>query len=67
MTNRHPFALRELVVRDGVPKRVSVVLRHPAGLAELQQGKELQVGAKEDGGREGDGDSEDEGKKQRVR
>jgi uncharacterized protein (TIGR02231 family) len=65
VTNRHPFALRELVVRDGVPvcedeKRVSVVLRHPAGLAELEQGKELQVGAKEDGGREGDSGSEGE-------
>ena len=74
VTNRHPFALRELVVRDGVPlcedeKRVSVVLRHPAGLAELEQGKELQVGVKEDGGREGDDDDdgESEGKKQRVR
>jgi uncharacterized protein (TIGR02231 family) len=77
VTNRHPFALRELVVRDGVPvcedeKRVSVVLRHPAGLAELEQGKELRVGAKEDGGREGDGDGDSEGegegkKKQRVR
>jgi uncharacterized protein (TIGR02231 family) len=65
VTNRHPFALRELVVRDGVPvsedeKRVSVVLRHPAGLAELEQGEELQVGAK-DGGRE------EKCKKQRVR
>ena len=51
--NRHPFALRELVVRDGVPvseddKRVSVVLRRPAGLAELKQGEELQVGAADD-------------------
>jgi hypothetical protein len=68
VTNRHPFTLRELVVRDGVPvcedeKRVSVVLRHPAGLAELEQGKELQVGSKEDGGREGDGKGEGEGKK----
>ena len=65
VTNRHPFALLELVVRDGVPvcedeKRVSVVLRHPAGLAELEQGKELQVGAKED-----EGDGESEGKKQK--
>jgi uncharacterized protein (TIGR02231 family) len=72
VTNRHPFALRELVVRDGLPvckdeKRVSVVLRHPAGLAELEQGKELQVDAKEDGEREGDSDSDGEGKKQRVR
>lgn len=74
VTNRHPFALRELVVRDGVPvckdeKRVSVVLRHPAGLAELEQGKELRVGAKEDGKRDSDdeGKNENEGKKQRVR
>jgi len=73
VTNRHPFALRELVVRDGVPvcedeKRVSVVLRHPVGLAELEQGKELQVDAKEDGGRDDDGDGEGEGKKkQKVR
>jgi len=73
VTNRHPFALRELVVRDGLPvckdkKRVSVVLRHPAGLAELEQGKELQVDAKEDGGRDDDGDGEGEGKKkQKVR
>lgn len=73
--NRHPFTLRELVVRDGVPvcedeKRVSVVLRRPAGLAELEQGKELQVRAKEDGEREGDDGGEGEGegkKKQSVR
>ena len=67
VTNRHPFALRELVVRDGVPVseddgRVSVVLRRPAGLAELEQGKELQVGAEDD-----EGEDKDEGKKQRVR
>jgi uncharacterized protein (TIGR02231 family) len=59
VTNRHPFALRELVVRDGVPvssdeKRVNVVLRHPACLAELEQGDELPVGSK-DGGGEGKG------------
>ena len=71
VTNHHPFALRELVVRDGVPvcedeKRVSVILRHPAGLAELEQGKELEVDAKEYGGREGDDDGEGK-KKQRVR
>ena len=53
VTNRHPFPLRALVLRDGVPvseddKRVSVVLRRPAGLAELEQGKELNVSA-EDG------------------
>jgi uncharacterized protein (TIGR02231 family) len=44
VTNRHPFALRELVVRDGVPvcedeKRVSVVLRHPAGLRGWSKGR----------------------------
>jgi uncharacterized protein (TIGR02231 family) len=65
VANRHPFALRELVVRDGVPVsedegRVCVVLRRPAGLAELEQGAELQVGADDD-------EREDNGKKQRVR
>ena len=49
ITNRHPFALRALVLRDGVPvsedkKRVNVVLRRPEGLAELEQGQELKVG-----------------------
>ena len=49
ITNRHPFALRAVVLRDGVPvsedkKRVSVVLRRPEGLAELEQGEELKVG-----------------------
>jgi uncharacterized protein (TIGR02231 family) len=65
VTNQHPFALRELVIRDGLPvseneKCISVVLRHPAGLAELEQGEECDVGAK-DGGQEG------KGKKQSVR
>ena len=65
VANRHPFALRELVVRDGVPVsedegRVCVVLRRPAGLAELEQGAELQVNADDD-------EEEDKGKKQRVR
>ncbi|KAF8480302.1 hypothetical protein DFH94DRAFT_630541 [Russula ochroleuca] len=59
VTNRHPFAC-ELVVRDGVPvsedeKRVSVVLRHPAGLADMGQGEEVVLRAK-DGGRERDGE-----------
>ena len=59
VTNQHPFALRELVVRDGLPvseneKCVCVVLRRPAGLADLEQGEECEVGAK-DGGREGEG------------
>jgi len=73
VTNRHPFALRELVVRDGVPvcedeKRVSVVLRHPVGLAELEQGEELQVGVKQDAQEgEGEDEDEDEGQKQKVR
>ena len=49
ITNRHPFALRALVLRDGVPvsedkNRVNVVLRRPEGLAELEQGEELKVG-----------------------
>ncbi|KAH9985664.1 hypothetical protein BJV74DRAFT_797022 [Russula compacta] len=63
VTNRHPFALRALVLRDGVPvsedeKRVNVVLRHPAGLADLEQGEELKVGAE---------DGEGEGEKRTVR
>ncbi|KAI0252907.1 hypothetical protein BJV78DRAFT_1281252 [Lactifluus subvellereus] len=49
VTNCHPFPLRALVLRDGVPiteddKRVNVILRHPAGLADLEQGEELKVG-----------------------
>ncbi|KAI0264598.1 hypothetical protein BC834DRAFT_881571 [Gloeopeniophorella convolvens] len=45
VTNKHSFPLRPFVLRDGVPTsddkdRVSVILRHPAGLAELEQGKE---------------------------
>ena len=49
ITNCHPFALRALVLRDGVPvsedkKRVCVVQRRPEGLAELEQGEELKVG-----------------------
>ncbi|KAI0264596.1 hypothetical protein BC834DRAFT_826093 [Gloeopeniophorella convolvens] len=48
VANRHPFALRAFVLRDCVPtpddeKRVSVVLRRPAGLADLEQGKDLEV------------------------
>ena len=70
VTNRHPFALRALVLRDGVPvsedeKRVSVVLRRPEGLAELAQGEELKVCAK-DGTREGE-KGEGEGEKRTVR
>ena len=64
VANRHLFALRELMVRDGVPVseegRACVVLRRPAGLAELEQGEELQVGAEDD-------ERKDVGKKQRVR
>ncbi|KAH9008636.1 hypothetical protein EDB83DRAFT_2531580 [Lactarius deliciosus] len=50
ITNSHPFALRELVLRDAVPvsedgERVNVVLRRPAALADLEQGEELEVGA----------------------
>ncbi|KAH9020330.1 hypothetical protein EDB84DRAFT_1622846 [Lactarius hengduanensis] len=51
ITNSHPFALRELVLRDAVPvsedgERVNVVLRRPAALADLEQGEELQFGAR---------------------
>ena len=64
VTNRHPFALRELVVRDSVPvsedeKRTCVVLRYPAGLAELDQKGELRVSAE-------DGEREDKGEKQNT-
>ncbi|KAH9059613.1 hypothetical protein EDB87DRAFT_1684675 [Lactarius vividus] len=50
ITNSHPFALRELVLRDAVPvsedgERVNVVLRRPAALADLEQGEELEVSA----------------------
>ncbi|KAH8984948.1 hypothetical protein EDB92DRAFT_1936445 [Lactarius akahatsu] len=50
IANSHPFALRELVLRDAVPvsedgERVNVVLRHPAALADLEQGEELKIGA----------------------
>ncbi|KAF8268359.1 hypothetical protein EI94DRAFT_1728051 [Lactarius quietus] len=50
ITNSHPFALRALLLRDAVPvsedgERVNVVLRRPAGLAELEQGDELEVSA----------------------
>jgi hypothetical protein len=53
VTNRHPFVLRELMGRDGVPvseheRRVCVGLRRPASLAELGQEEELQVGADDD-------------------
>lgn len=52
VTNGHPFALHDLVVRDGAPvsedeKRICVVLRHPVGLAELEQKGELRFGAEE--------------------
>lgn len=64
VTNCHPFVLRALVLRDGVPvsddeKRVSVVLRRPEGLAELAQCEELKVCTK-DGAREGEGEGEEE-------
>ncbi|KAH9038572.1 hypothetical protein EDB85DRAFT_2141799 [Lactarius pseudohatsudake] len=50
ITNSHPFALRELVLRDAVPvsedgEHVNVVLRRPTALADLEQGEELEVGA----------------------
>jgi uncharacterized protein (TIGR02231 family) len=64
VTNRHPFALRELVVRDSVPvsedeKRTCVVLRYPAGLAELDQKGELRVSVE-------DSEQEDKGEKQNT-
>ena len=42
VTNRHPLALRELVVRDSAPvsedeKRPGVFVRYPADLAEPEQ------------------------------
>ena len=48
ITNGHSFALRALVLRDGVPvsedkKRARIVLRRPEGLAVLEQGDELKV------------------------
>ncbi|KAI9458943.1 hypothetical protein BJY52DRAFT_1268152 [Lactarius psammicola] len=63
ITNSHPFALRALVLRDAVPvsedgERVSVVLRRPAALADLEQGEELEVGAE---------DAEGEGEEGEVR
>jgi len=68
VTNRHPFALPALVLRDSVPvcdddKRVSVVLRRPVGLAELEQGEELKIGEEDsDDEDEGGGEGKDEGK-----
>ncbi|KAN0130303.1 P-loop containing nucleoside triphosphate hydrolase protein, partial [Lactarius tabidus] len=49
IANSHPFALRALVLRDSVlvledGERVNVVLRRPAGLADLEQDEELEVG-----------------------
>ena len=69
--NRHPFAVRELLVRDSVPvsedeKRVSVVLRQPAGLAELEQKGELRVGA-EANERETKGEKQTQKQTQTVR
>ncbi|KAH9174779.1 hypothetical protein EDB89DRAFT_2241545 [Lactarius sanguifluus] len=63
ITNSHPFALRELVLRDAVPvsedgERVNVVLRRPAALADLEQGEELEVGAEVGGGAKEAGEGE---------
>ncbi|VDB88402.1 unnamed protein product [Peniophora sp. CBMAI 1063] len=49
IVNTHPFALTTFVVRDSLPisddeKRVRVVLREPALLAEAEQGDEKDVG-----------------------
>jgi hypothetical protein len=65
ITNRHPFALRALVLRDAVPvsedgERVNVVLRQPAGLADLEQGEDLELGAESEEAAEGEGEGEEE-------
>ncbi|KAH9961476.1 hypothetical protein BC827DRAFT_1292239 [Russula dissimulans] len=51
VSNRRPFALCTLVLHNGV----SIVLHHPAGLTELDQGEELRLGRE-------DAKGEDEGK-----
>ena len=56
--NRHPFALRGLVLRDNVPvsedgQRACVVLRRPEGLTRLEQGEELKVSGGKNGGKNG--------------
>ena len=66
ITNSHPFALRALVLRDSVPvsedgERVNVVLRSPAGLADLEQGEELKVNAV------GEAEEEEEGEEGETR
>ena len=73
ITNSHPFALRALVLRDSVPvsedgERVNVVLRSPAGLADLEQGEELKVnavGEAEEEGEEEEGETRPERSKAR--
>ncbi|KAF8268362.1 hypothetical protein EI94DRAFT_1829590 [Lactarius quietus] len=69
ITNSHPFALRALLLRDAVPvsedgERVNVVLRRPAGLADLKQGDELEVSAEGDEAKE---EGEEEGEEGEVR
>ena len=64
ITNSHPFALRALVLRDSVPvsedgERVNVVLRSPAGLADLEQGDELKINAEGEADEEGEGEGEE--------
>ncbi|KAG5652603.1 hypothetical protein H0H81_004385 [Sphagnurus paluster] len=48
VSNRHTFALPELVVRDAVPtcdhRGVRVLLRKPAGLADAEKGEEVELG-----------------------
>ena len=58
MWDRHPFALRGLVLRDSVPvsedeKRAMVVLRRPEGLTRLEQGEELKVSGGQSGDKNG--------------
>ncbi|KAF8260764.1 hypothetical protein EI94DRAFT_1833686 [Lactarius quietus] len=67
--NSHPFALRALLLRDAVPvsedgERVNVVLRRPAGLADLKQGDELEVSA---GADEAEEEEEEEGEEGDVK
>ena len=64
ITNSHPFALRALVLRDSVPvsedgERVNVVLRSPAGLADLEQGEELKASAVGEEEEEGEAEAEE--------
>ncbi|KAH9902416.1 hypothetical protein C8Q73DRAFT_670138 [Cubamyces lactineus] len=48
ITNRHPFDIPKLIVRDAIPlgnedSKLTVVLRKPVGLAETKEGQEVVV------------------------